>query len=116
MRSEAHFQHWQLLCVLIKKGKFSVQPQPNPFTQCHVSSLGENAVNEANSVTTLRNGKVVDKTIHPKEKVSNPPLEMKNRNSLDNEGKFKEGKCENHEKKNIYLQHPFLKDCKQLRN
>ncbi|KAI3459775.1 hypothetical protein Pfo_016438 [Paulownia fortunei] len=75
-----------------EKGKFPAQPQLNPSTQCHVSSSGENAVKEANSVTTLRNGKVVDKTIHPKEKVSNPPPEMKNGNSVDDEGKFEEGK------------------------
>ncbi|KAI3446884.1 hypothetical protein Pfo_003549, partial [Paulownia fortunei] len=62
---------------------------------------------EANSVTTLRNGKVVDKTIHPKEKVSNPPPEMKNGNSLDDEGKFEEGKRENEEKEKYLPPAPF---------
>ncbi|KAI3465788.1 hypothetical protein Pfo_022451 [Paulownia fortunei] len=90
-----------------EKGKFPAQPQPNPSTQCHVSSSGENAVKEANSVTTLRNGKVVDKTIHPKEKVSNPPPEMKNGNSLDDEGKFEEGKRENEEKEKYLPPAPF---------
>ena len=93
-----------------EKGKFPAQPQPNPSTQCHVSSSGENAVKEANSVTTLRNGKVVDKTIHPKEKVSNPPPEMKNGNSLDDEGKFEEGKCENDEKQKYLPPTPFPQD------
>ncbi|KAI3448686.1 hypothetical protein Pfo_005351 [Paulownia fortunei] len=90
-----------------EKGKFPAQPQPNPSTQCHVSSSGENAVKEANSVTTLRNGKVVDKTIHPKEKVSNPPPEMKNGNSLDDKGKFEEGKRENEEKEKYLPPAPF---------
>ncbi|KAI3453495.1 hypothetical protein Pfo_010158 [Paulownia fortunei] len=90
-----------------EKGKFPAQPQPNPSTQCHVSSSGENAVKEANSVTTLRNGKVVDKTIHPKEKVSNPPPEIKNGNSLDDKGKFKEGKRENEEKEKYLPPAPF---------
>ena len=76
-----------------EKSKFPAQPQPNPSTQCHVSSLGENSVNEANSVTTLWNEKVIDKTIHPNEKVSNPSPEMKNGKSFDDEGK-----CENNEK------------------
>ncbi|KAI3453437.1 hypothetical protein Pfo_010100 [Paulownia fortunei] len=90
-----------------EKGKFPAQPQPNPSTQCHVSSSGKNAVKEANSVTTLRNGKVVDKTIHPKEKVSNPPPEMKNENSLDDKGKFEEGKRENEEKEKYLPPAPF---------
>ncbi|KAI3472902.1 hypothetical protein Pfo_031201 [Paulownia fortunei] len=90
-----------------EKDKFPSQPQPNPSTQCHVSSSGENTVNEANSVTTLRNEKVIDKTIHPNEKVSNPPPEMKNGNSLDNEGKFEEGKCENNEKEKYLPPAPF---------
>ena len=49
-------------------------------------------------VTTLQNEKVINKTIHPKKKVSNPPLKIKNGNSLDDEGKFKEGEFENDEK------------------
>ncbi|KAI3461677.1 hypothetical protein Pfo_018340 [Paulownia fortunei] len=86
-----------------EKGKFFVQPQPNSSTQCHVFSLSENLIKEANSITTLRNEKVVDKTIHPKEKVSNPPSQMKSENSIDDKGKFKEGDFENDEKNNTHL-------------
>ena len=50
-----------------EKGKFPAQPQPNPASQCHVSTSSENQPETVNSITTLRSGKVIDKTIHSKE-------------------------------------------------
>lgn len=50
-------------------------------------------------MTNLLRGKVIDKTTHPKEKISNPPLEMKNKDSVGDKGKFTRGKFEN--KKNV---------------
>ena len=51
-----------------EKGKFPTQAQPNPSMQCQVSSSNESPIKNVNSVSTLRSGKVIDKTIHSKEK------------------------------------------------
>ena len=53
-----------------EKGKFPAQPQPNPSSQCNITSSDTQSEN-ANSITTLRSGKTVDKTISPKEPESN---------------------------------------------
>ncbi|XP_022852000.1 uncharacterized protein LOC111373667 [Olea europaea var. sylvestris] len=52
-----------------EKGKFPAQPQPNPFGQFNVnaSSSSESQQENANSITTLRSGKIIDKTIPSKE-------------------------------------------------
>ncbi|XP_022886923.1 uncharacterized protein LOC111402855 [Olea europaea var. sylvestris] len=52
-----------------EKGKFPAQPQPNPSQQYNVnaSSSSESQQQNANSITTLRSGKIIDKTIPSKE-------------------------------------------------
>ncbi|XP_022862089.1 uncharacterized protein LOC111382375 [Olea europaea var. sylvestris] len=52
-----------------EKGKFPAQPQPNPSGQFNVnaSSSSESQQENANSITTLRSGKIIDKTIPSKE-------------------------------------------------
>ncbi|XP_022859157.1 uncharacterized protein LOC111379951, partial [Olea europaea var. sylvestris] len=52
-----------------EKGKFPAQPQPNPSQEYKVnaSSSSESQQQNANSITTLRSGKIIDKTIHSKE-------------------------------------------------
>ncbi|XP_022856960.1 uncharacterized protein LOC111378028 [Olea europaea var. sylvestris] len=52
-----------------EKGKFSAQPQPNPSGQFKVnaSSSSESQQGNANSITTLSSGKIIDKTIPSKE-------------------------------------------------
>ncbi|KAI3445348.1 hypothetical protein Pfo_002013 [Paulownia fortunei] len=80
-----------LIASLCTHEKVNFLPNLNLILPCTVMLL-------LNSVTTLLNEKVVDKTVHPKEKVSNPPLEIKNGNYLDDEGKFKEDEFENNEK------------------
>ncbi|XP_022866699.1 uncharacterized protein LOC111386463, partial [Olea europaea var. sylvestris] len=60
LTSSLHFQ---------EKGKFPAQPQPNPSQQYNVnaSSSSESQQQNANSITTLRSGKIIDKTIPSKE-------------------------------------------------
>ncbi|XP_022855692.1 uncharacterized protein LOC111376912 [Olea europaea var. sylvestris] len=52
-----------------EKGKFPAQPQPNPSQQFNVnaSSSSESQQQNPNSITTLRSGKIIDKTIPSKE-------------------------------------------------
>ena len=71
-----------------EKGKFPAQPQPNPKGQNSVgtSSGEEKNLEQVKSITTLRSGKVLDKTIIPHV-----------RNQDVNEEK-KEEKAENSEK------------------
>ena len=58
-----------------EKGKFPAQPQPNPSTQSFASCSTEIQQENASSITTLRSGKAVDKSIPSKEKEpSLPPM------------------------------------------
>ena len=54
-----------------EKCKFPAQPQPNPSTHCNVSCSSDTKQEDANSITTLRSGKIIDKTIPSKEQESN---------------------------------------------
>ncbi|KAJ4723144.1 Integrase [Melia azedarach] len=51
-----------------EKGKFPAQPQPNPVSQFNVnnSDSSDTHPEDANSITTLRSGKIIDKTIPSK--------------------------------------------------
>lgn len=53
-----------------EKGKFLAQAQPNPQSQFSVgeSSSSDTQLKHVKSVTTLRSGKVIEKTIPPKGK------------------------------------------------
>ncbi|KAJ4715158.1 Integrase [Melia azedarach] len=48
-----------------EKGKFPTQPQPNPVSQFNVNNSDSSGTHpeDANSITTLRSGKIIDKTI-----------------------------------------------------
>ena len=96
-----------------EKGKFPAQPQPNPATQCHVSSSSKTQVENANSITTLRSGKVIDKTIPPKDQKpdSLPTLEGNN----DGKDKCEFVNNEHLEKENLVFLLFFLKDFNQLK-
>ena len=69
-----------------EKGKFPVQPQPNSASQCHVSTSSESQPENVNSITTLRNGKIIDKTIPSKDQEKSALSEPKS-NSKD-DGKY----------------------------
>ncbi|XVF72371.1 hypothetical protein PTKIN_Ptkin12aG0116600 [Pterospermum kingtungense] len=58
-----------------EKGKFPAQPKPNPSNHCQVSSSSQNPPENVNSITTLRSGKVIDKTIPSKDPMPNVPQE-----------------------------------------
>ena len=74
-----------------EKGKFPAQPKPNPSTQCNVSCSSDTQSENANSITTLQSGKIIDKTIPSKELKSNPPSEG---NGKDNGKPEKIENCE----------------------
>ena len=49
-----------------EKDKFSAQPQPNPASQCHVSTSSESQPENVNSITTLRSEKIIDHSFQKK--------------------------------------------------
>ena len=71
-----------------EKGKFPAQPQPNPASQCHVSTSNESQPENVNSITTLRSGKVIDKTIPSKDQEENALSKPKSNGKDD--GKYDE--------------------------
>ena len=87
-----------------EKGKFSTQP--NPTNQCHVSTSSESQPKNVNSITTLQNGKIIDKTIPSKDHEKSALSEPKSNGKDD--GKHDE--LEPVLKKNAYFLHLFLKD------
>ena len=66
-----------------EKGKFLAQPQPNPDSQYHVSTSSESQPENVNSITTLRSGKIIDKTIPSKDHEKSALLEPKNNGKDD---------------------------------
>ena len=60
---------------ITEKGKFPAQPQTNPTGQCLIST--ETPPENVNSVTTLRSGKTIDKSIH----IVNPKLDSNSRSN-----------------------------------
>ena len=52
------------------KGQFPAQPQPNPTRQVNMIQSLESNHEHVESITTLRSGKVIDKSIPPKESES----------------------------------------------
>ena len=85
-----------------EKGKFPAQPQPNPASQCHVSTSSESQPKNVNSITTLRSGKVIDKTIPSKGQEKNALSKPKSNGKHD--------EPEPVLKENAYFLHLFLKD------
>src|ERR1700734_2159476 len=57
-----------------EKGKFPSQPQANPAGTHYVGEAPAQNIEQAKAITTLRSGKVVDKTISPKPVPSVAPV------------------------------------------
>ncbi|KAJ4717036.1 DNA-directed DNA polymerase [Melia azedarach] len=62
-----------------EKGKFPAQPQPNPVSQFNVNNSDSSGTHpeDANSITTLRSGKIIDKTIPLKLNLKPLPSDLK---------------------------------------
>ena len=88
-----------------EKGKFPTQPQPNPTSQCHVSSSSKNQVEDVNSITTLWSGKIIDKIIPPKDQKPDSLPTLEGNNDGKDKGEFVNN--EHLEKEKSHLPVPF---------
>ena len=63
-----------------EKGKFPSQPIQNPEGQNSVgtSSQNDGTIEHCKAITTLRSGKTIDKTIHPKDLVKEISKDLQN--------------------------------------
>ncbi|KAL4296425.1 hypothetical protein GQ457_12G013270 [Hibiscus cannabinus] len=92
-----------------EKGKFPAQPLPNPSNQCLVSCSSSSQQEDVNSITTLRSGKNVDKTIASKIQESSSPSKGK----CENNGKSENIDTEN---KKCVIPAPFPQRLQPTKN
>ena len=97
------------LCIQ-EKVKFPAQPQPNPSTQCNVSCPKEIQKEDVNSITTLRSGKVIDKSIHFKDQ--EPSLDLQSNGEVDGKPKS----SDNLDKEKGESSAPFPQRLQPIRN
>ena len=77
--------------TLTEKGKFPAQAQPNPSRQVHsaeASSQSPSGHDHVASVTTLRSGKIIDKTIIPRDPTGRGDVFSKVGRSVQEEGEY----------------------------
>ena len=93
-----------------EKGKFPAQPQPNPSTQCNVSCPKEIQKEDVNSITTLRSGKAIDKSIPFKDQ--EPSLNLQSNGEVDGKPKS----SDNLDKEKGESSAPFPQRLQPIRN
>ena len=70
-----------------EKGKFPSQPIQNPQVQNTVGTLSQNdgTFEHCKAITTLRSGKTIDKTIHPKDLSKEISKDLQNESKRDDD-------------------------------